>query len=319
MKIYTYVRIDIDTGETVEEDSFEYAGRVALCGRADSGGPAGADDAGTDQSAEAGGEDPDDFGDAVADVMGKPNAPKNALDTGGLPYGRQFRDPKPGEDPANPGRRAKGGLVTDSEDFYGGFYRHFGYPAKTLGQAAKMVGHIAVSPLSGVLSMYGKGKKAYGEYENALTDKFGEERGKAIADKQFAGEIAAKDAAHAAEFGPGGFGKDTGQTESAPYQWSKAEWIAAYAKDPKGTDELWRIYKNNSNFPVEAKAGGFPWKAEAAAVAAGTTPGGTTTEPPGGTTTEPPKLKNPYFSLGETLEPPGGWYIPRYRTRNALG
>lgn len=32
MKIYTKVKIDIDTLETVEEDSFEYDGPIALCG-----------------------------------------------------------------------------------------------------------------------------------------------------------------------------------------------------------------------------------------------------------------------------------------------
>lgn len=31
MKVYTYVRIDISTGETLEERSFEYTGDVALC------------------------------------------------------------------------------------------------------------------------------------------------------------------------------------------------------------------------------------------------------------------------------------------------
>uniref|UniRef100_A0A6M3INM6 Uncharacterized protein n=1 Tax=viral metagenome TaxID=1070528 RepID=A0A6M3INM6_9ZZZZ len=32
MKIYNYVKIDLDTGETLEEDSFEYYGPLALCG-----------------------------------------------------------------------------------------------------------------------------------------------------------------------------------------------------------------------------------------------------------------------------------------------
>lgn len=31
MKVYTYVRIDIETGKTIEEESFEYSGPVALC------------------------------------------------------------------------------------------------------------------------------------------------------------------------------------------------------------------------------------------------------------------------------------------------
>jgi len=51
MKIYTYVKLDIDTGGTLEEEFFEYVGAVALC-REKGGGPADADDAGTDQSTE---------------------------------------------------------------------------------------------------------------------------------------------------------------------------------------------------------------------------------------------------------------------------
>lgn len=38
MKIYTYVKIDIDTGETLEEEFFEYSGPLALCAEDDTGG-----------------------------------------------------------------------------------------------------------------------------------------------------------------------------------------------------------------------------------------------------------------------------------------
>ena len=133
MKIIDKIKWNIDTWEVLEEISRKYSGPAAWCGRADSGGPAGADDAGTDQSAEAGGEDPDDFAReqlAAAVETAPTTQPKETVNAPGLlgQYSKGWRDPKEGElvgiseDISGPGTGVRAQTMAEIENSPYGIY-----------------------------------------------------------------------------------------------------------------------------------------------------------------------------------------------------